>query len=210
MGFKTFFTGQARKPSGFFGRLIMSIIFDRGNIMVNTLMMDALDIQGSDRILEIGFGTGKFLKDAAGLLDTGCIEGIDFSSTMVEMAKKRNRRNIARGKVVIRQGDFEEDAFEDGGYDTVCSANTIYFWSHPDEVVQKIFRILKPGGRVVLTFEDAGQLEERGLDADIFTPYRIREIEDMLRRNGFSGKRECTTRERSSQKFHCMVAMKDS
>ena len=208
MNMSTFFSEQARKPSGPFGRFVMSIIFDQGNITVNTLMMDALDIQESDRILEIGFGTGKFLKQAARLLDTGCIEGIDFSSTMVKMAKRRNKKNIALGKVVIRQGDFEEDAYEDAGYDKVCSANTIYFWSHPDDVVRKIFRILKPGGRVVLTFEDAGQLEERQLDAGIFRIYRTREIEDMLRRNGFSGKIDSITRERKSQKFHCVVAIK--
>jgi ubiquinone/menaquinone biosynthesis C-methylase UbiE len=186
----------------------MSIIFDRGNIIVNTLMMDALDIRGSDRILEIGFGTGKFLKEAARLLDTGCIEGIDFSNTMVKMANRRNRKNIAQGKVVIRQGDFEEEAYDDAGYDKVCSANTIYFWSHPDEVVRKIFQVLKPGGRVVLTFEDVDQLENKQLDAGVFKIYHTREIEDMLRRNGFSGKIECITRERKSQKFHCVVAVK--
>jgi len=186
----------------------MSVIFDRGNIAVNTLMMDALEIRRKDRILEIGFGTGKFMKKIAKRLDTGCIEGIDFSSTMVEMAKRRNRKNIEEGRVRIQQGDFEKEAYDDGCFDAVCSANTIYFWPRPDDVVSKIFRIIKPGGRAVLTFEDINQLEERSLDADVFNLYSTRDIEDLLRRNGFSGEIDVITEERKSLKFQCVVAIK--
>lgn len=210
MNIRTYFSEQARKPTGLFGRLIMAAIFDYGNTTVNTLMRDALEIQKDDRILEIGSGTGKFLRETAQLLDTGCIEGIDFSSTMVEMAKRRNRKFIEEGRVSIRQSDFETEEYHDACFDTVCSANTIYFWPRPDDVVSKICRILKPGGRVVLTFEDVAQLEERSLDTGIFNLYSTRDIEDMLRRNGFSGRIDIVTEERKSQKFHCAAAIKET
>ena len=208
MEFKTFFSEQARKPSGLFGRMIMSLIFDHGNTVVNTLMRDALEIQKDDRILEIGFGTGKFLRETAQLLDTGCIEGIDFSSTMVEMARRRNRKFIEEGRASIRQADFETEEYTDACFDTVCSANTVYFWPRPDDVVKKIYRILRPGGRVVLTFEDIDQLKERSLDAGIFNLYSTRDMEDVLKRNGFSGGVDIITAERKSQKFHCATAIK--
>lgn len=151
----------------------MAAVFDYGNTTVNALMRDALEIQKDDRILEIGSGTGKFLRETAQLLDTGHIEGIDFSSTMVEMAKRRNRKSIETGRVRIRQSDFETEEYHDACFDKVCSANTVYFWPRPDEIVKKIYRILKPRGRVVLTFEDIRQLEERSLDAGIFNLYSI-------------------------------------
>jgi len=31
MSFSTYFSEQARKPSGLFGRVVMPIVFDRGN-----------------------------------------------------------------------------------------------------------------------------------------------------------------------------------
>ena len=37
MNFETFFSKQARKPTGLFGRLIMSKIFDLGNAVLNDL-----------------------------------------------------------------------------------------------------------------------------------------------------------------------------
>jgi hypothetical protein len=42
MAFKTFFSQQARKPSGWFGRWIMSGIFDFGNARLNRLVYDIL------------------------------------------------------------------------------------------------------------------------------------------------------------------------
>ena len=208
MKFKTFFSEQARKPSGPFGRFIMPIIFDQGNAVLNKLMRDALELQESDRVLEIGFGTGKFLKETAELLNNGCIEGIDVSSTMVEMAKRRNRKFIAKGRVIIQQGDFEKSAYHDAGYDKVCSANTIYFWSNLDDCVRKIFRILKPGGKVILAFEDIAQLEARPLDTGIFYFYSLQDIENILRHNGFPEGIDILTEEIKSQKYHCAVATK--
>lgn len=40
-------------------------------------------------------------------MDTGVIEGIDFSETMVEIAKKENKIHIKNGKVKIQLGDFD-------------------------------------------------------------------------------------------------------
>ncbi|MBN1881725.1 MAG: class I SAM-dependent methyltransferase [Deltaproteobacteria bacterium] len=160
--------------------------------------------------MEIGFGTGRFLKETARLLTTGCIEGIDFSHTMVVMAKKRNKRGIAKGRVRIQHGDFETEMYEDDSYDAVCSANTIYFWSHPDNAVEKIFRMLRPGGKVILAFEDIDQLEGRPLDTGVFHLYSTRDIEDLLRRNGFREEIDIITKKKGSQKFHCVVATKDA
>lgn len=62
MGFSTFFSKQARKPSGIFGRMVMSMVFDRGNAFLNDFIYDVLSIQENDRVIEIGFGTGKLIE----------------------------------------------------------------------------------------------------------------------------------------------------
>ena len=208
INFKTFFSEQARKPSGFFGRWVMSRIFDHGNAAINDFMKKQLLLQENDHVLEIGFGTGKLIFEMAKRVNTGLIEGIDLSDTMVAIAKKKNKKYIAEGKVIIRQGDFAETAYSDNRFDKICSANTIYFWPQPDNYIKNILRILKPGGKLILAFVDKAQLESRPLSTSVFHFYHQDEIIKLLSRNGFSGSIDMISKEIKSKRYHCAVAVK--
>ena len=208
MNLKTFFSEQARKPSGLFGRWVMSKIFDHGNAALNNFMKEQLLLQENDHVLEIGFGTGKLIFEMAKQVNKGLIEGIDLSDTMVAIAEKKNKNYIAEGKVIIRQGDFEETAYNDNRFDKICSANTIYFWPQPGNFIKNILRILKPGGKLILAFEDIKQLESRPLNTNIFHIYHQDEIKKLLSRNGFSGSIDMIPKEIKSLRYHCVVAVK--
>ena len=121
MNFSTFFTEQARKPTGVFGRLVMSIIFDIGNARLNRFVKSVMAVQEHDHILEIGFGTGKLIYEMAKQIDRGMIEGVDFSSTMVSIAQRRNRSHIERGKVRLVEGNFDRMPFKNEDFNKVCS-----------------------------------------------------------------------------------------
>jgi len=208
MNLKTFFSEQARKPSGLFGRWVMSKIFDHGNAAINAFMKEQLLLQENDHVLEIGFGTGKLIFEMAKQVNKGLIEGIDLSETMVAIAEKKNKNYIAEGKVIIRQGDFEEIAYNDNRFDKICSANTVYFWPQPEHFIKNILRILKPGGKLVLAFVDKAQLESRRLSTNVFHFYHQDEIITLLSRNGFSGSVDMISKEIKSQRYHCAVAVK--
>jgi len=208
MGFKNYFSKQARKPSGIFGQLFMSKIFDIGNIFLNTFMKEMLSLENTDYVLEIGFGTGKLISEMADIVNKGLIEGIDFSETMVAIAQKRNKKYIDKGKIIIKQGDFEKTSYNDNSFDKICSANTIYFWKHPDNYIKKISKILKPGGKLVLGFADKEYLQRKKLSRNIFQFYSKDDIKQLLKRNGFSNVIDIITREKGSQKCHCAIAMK--
>jgi len=208
MNFRTFFSEQARKPTGLFGRLVMSGIFDLGNAAINDFMKELLSLQENDHVLEIGFGTGKLITEMAKLVDKGLIEGIDLSKEMVALAEKKNKQYIAKGKVIIRQGDFEETPYNENSFDKICSSNTIYFWPDPDKYIKKILGILKPGGRLILAFEDRQQLERKPLSKNVFHFYGQDEIKNLLNRNGFPGGINILSRDIKSQKYHCAVAVK--
>lgn len=90
----------------------MSLIFDRGNAFLNDFVNELMAAQADDRIIEIGFGTGKLIYKMAQQIDQGCIEGVDFSKEMVSIALKRNKRYIANGKVKIKKGNFDEMLYE--------------------------------------------------------------------------------------------------
>ena len=144
----------------------------------------------------------------AKLVDNVFIEGIDFSKTMVAVAQRKNRKHISSGKVNIRHGDFEKIAYRDNSFDKICSANTVYFWSAPDDYVKKIFRILKPDGKLVLAFEDNKQLEKRQLSTDVFHLYSREQMEELLQRNGFGKGVDMLSRDIKLKRYNCAVAVK--
>jgi len=208
MNFSTFFTEQARKPAGLFGRFVMSIIFDQGNAFLNGFVNELMSVQIDDRIIEIGFGTGKLIYKMTQKIDTGLIEGIDFSNTMVSIAQKRNKRNIANGKVTIIEGNFDEIPYEKDKFTKACSINTLYFWPKPEHTVKKIVDILKPQGKLILGFEDVEQLKRRRLNKNVFHLYTKDEVQNLLINAGFSNTVSILSREKGKSVFHCAVAIK--
>jgi ubiquinone/menaquinone biosynthesis C-methylase UbiE len=184
MNFTTYFSKQARKPTGMFGRFYMSRVFEIGNAELNALMYETLSVQENDRVLEIGFGTGLLIKKIAALLDNGLVEGVDFSESMVAIAQKKNRKYIKKGKVKIHLGDFEEIPFEKNYFDKILSVNTIYFWINPDKTISKIYRILKPGGKLFIGFHDKSEMEKMSLNRDVFQYYSTKDLTELLSIHG--------------------------
>jgi ubiquinone/menaquinone biosynthesis C-methylase UbiE len=208
MSFSTFFSEQARKPTGIFGRMVMSIVFDRGNAFLNGFVYDLMSIQENDRVIEIGFGTGKLISKMAENIDNGFIEGVDFSNKMVSIAQKRNKNNIADGKVKIVEGNIDEMAYEKDSFTKACSVNTIYFWSRPERTASKIAEILIPDGKLILAFEDIEQLKQRKLNQEVFSLYTKDEVRNLLVDAGFSRNVSIVSRKKGESLFHCVVAIK--
>jgi ubiquinone/menaquinone biosynthesis C-methylase UbiE len=204
MSFSDFFSKQARRPRGLFGKLIMSLIFSKGNAALNQFTYELMSVQKDDKVLEIGFGTGTLINKIAQQIDKGIIEGIDFSDTMISIAQKRNKEYIKNGKVKLFNASFDEISIKTNNYDKVCSVNTIYFWENPEKTIRKIVGILKPVGRFVLSFED-----KPGKKNDsIFKLYTKEEVYDFLIHAGFSGGVTMNSRKKGKEVFHCAVAIK--
>ena len=208
MNFSTFFSKQARRPEGLFGRIVMRMVFDQGNAFLNNFVNDLMSVQTDDRILEIGSGTGKLINKMALKIDNGLIEGIDFSSEMVSIARKRNEQNIAKEKVKIVEGNFDEISYEKDSFTKACSVNTLYFWPSPASTTKKLAEILKPGGKLILAFEDIEQLKQRKLNQEVFHLYSTDKVQKLLINAGFSKDVSIVTRRKGKSIFHCIVAIK--
>ena len=208
MNFSTFFSKQAKRPEGLFGRLVMRLVFDQGNAFLNSFVSDLMSVKTDDRIIEIGSGTGKLIYKMAQNIDTGLIEGVDFSSAMVSVARKKNKNSIAKGRVKIVEGDFDNLPYEKEKYSKACSVNTLYFWPSPMHTAKIIADILKPDGKLILAFEDIEQLKLRKLNQDIFHLYPKDEVIDLLIKAGFSNNVNIVSRKKGNLIFHCAVAKK--
>lgn len=101
-------------------------------------------------VADIGAGTG-FL--AAGLVDlVSKVHLVDGSSAMLEEAK-RNLGNAAN--VEYHQADGLELPFTDESLDVVFANMYLHHCAQPGESIQEMVRVLKPGGRLVITDMDA-------------------------------------------------------
>jgi ubiquinone/menaquinone biosynthesis C-methylase UbiE len=99
---------------------------------------------GTD-ILEVGVGTGKNF--AFYPVDTR-ITGIDFSSRMLAQAKrKRDRKQLA---VDLTLMDAESICYADNSFDTIVASFVFCSVPHPRKALKEIYRVLKPGGQLLL------------------------------------------------------------
>lgn len=177
---------QARKPSGWFGRVVMSRIFNKGNAELNNFIKDLLELQEHDTVLEIGFGPGLLLSQMAQITTKGFVEGIDFSEAMVAQAQKTNKHYISQKRVKIQKGNCHNLPYGQESFDKVCTSNTIYFWGNPKEIFTEIFRVVKPNGKLVIGFREADQMKTLPLSEDVFHFYTVDDVQTFLSNAGFS------------------------
>lgn len=105
-----------------------------------------LGITSGDRVLEVGVGTGinacLYPRDCA-------VTGIDFSAPMLEKARERFERKGVQN-VRLHEMDATELGFADDMFDVVYAPYVISVVSDPVAVVREMFRVCRPGGRVVV------------------------------------------------------------
>jgi phosphatidylethanolamine/phosphatidyl-N-methylethanolamine N-methyltransferase len=104
-----------------------------------------MKIGSNDRVLEVGVGTGI---NAALYPRTCSVTGIDFSGSMLEKARDRLARKGIRN-VRLFEMDATNLKFADGTFDIVYAPYVISVVSDPFAVVREMFRVCRPGGRII-------------------------------------------------------------
>ncbi len=111
-----------------------------------------LDLQPGQTILDMGCGTGNLLEQALKITAVKGI-GIDVSASMLAQAKHKLQAYVQAGRVVLLEGDLRERLRElpSQSFDCIASVNVFYALTEREAVWQELMRLLKPGGRIVVT-----------------------------------------------------------
>ena len=148
--------GQARKPSGAFGRLFFARLLNRVNRESNALTLESLRLEPSDRALEVGFGGGVLLAQLMLALRKGHVAGIDFSPEMVAFCEQRFRKAIRAGRMELKCASVDSIPYEAGRFTKACSVNSVYFWPSLPDGLAELARALKPGGMLSIVIGFGG------------------------------------------------------
>lgn len=100
------------------------------------------------RVLDLGCGYGWHCKFAAeqGAAD---VLGIDLSRKMIEEAKKRNLES----KIAYRVCAIEEYEYPETTWDCVVSNLAFHYIENIEQIFQKVYQTLKPGGIFLFNIE---------------------------------------------------------
>lgn len=114
-----------------------------------------LEPRDHERILDAGCGTGLLLRRIAARAPGAQLVGIDLSLAMLRQAD----RTVS--DLVL--GDVGSLPFDDGSMDAVVLASVLQYLPDPDAALSEAARVLRPGGRVVITLWDSESLRVRML-----------------------------------------------
>jgi SAM-dependent methyltransferase len=123
--------------------------FDRAVAAHHQRFMAAADITRGDRVLDVGCGTGQTTRDAARAAPEGSALGVDLSSAMLAVARRR-AADEGLANVHFDQADAQIHPFEPEAFDVAIGRTSATFFSDRVAGLANLARALRPDGRLAL------------------------------------------------------------
>ena len=121
---------------------------DKGWIETNLILKEGIS---SGLVLELGPGPGdlglEWLRKTHGTRLTG----LEISQEMIELARKNAAEYGLVDRVEYRRGDAQYIPFDNEHFDAVFTNGSLHEWAHPHSVFDGIARVVKPGGRYIVS-----------------------------------------------------------
>jgi SAM-dependent methyltransferase len=100
------------------------------------------------RVLDLGCGNGYVLSRYA--KEGAKVYGVDLTETGIELCRRRFELSGLNGHFTV--GSAEDLPYPDNAFDVVCSMGVLHHTPDTEVAVSEVFRVLKPGGRLIVMF----------------------------------------------------------
>lgn len=172
---------------------------DKGWMETDLIIKEGLS---SGLSLEVGPGPGylglEWLKRTEGTT----LKGLDISEDMIRLARQNAAAYSLTDRATYVKGDARKMPFDDRHFDAVFSNGSLHEWAQPVEILSEIGRVLKPGGRYVVSdlrrdmnplmkwflwINTRPRAMRSGLVSSINASYVLSEIMGLLAKTSLSG-----------------------
>jgi ubiquinone/menaquinone biosynthesis C-methylase UbiE len=148
------------------------------------------------RVLDVGCGTGDYLRMMAPFVDPGPAVGIDLSATLIARAQQRSAGDGTN--LSFRVGDAYDLPFPDASFDRVVASQVLLHLADPWRAVAEMRRVLARAGLLsigewdwdsvclAVTDRELGRRFTHLLCDQMHNGLIVRELHAQLMRHGFT------------------------
>ncbi|UAA38677.1 class I SAM-dependent methyltransferase [Paraneptunicella aestuarii] len=149
-------------------------------------------LNSEQKVLDFGCGIGGNTCDVAEHVQH--VDAFDYSPESIEVSKRKaQRRGIANVDFAVT--DLYDERYQEEGYDVVIAYNILHLIDAPEKAVQRINKLLKPGGLLISATGCLGEkksffrmflslLSKIGVVPPM-TSFSIAELENLVTRGSF-------------------------
>jgi ubiquinone/menaquinone biosynthesis C-methylase UbiE len=157
----------------------------------------ALALEPGQRVLDVGCGTGDFLRLLAPLVAPGDAVGIDLSETMISQARARTATGPGAPNLQFHIGDVHALTFEASSFDRVLATQVLLHVPQPAVALGEMARVLTREGLLAINEIDWNSITIESTDRELARRFSaltcdglrngliVRKLPAMLRELGF-------------------------
>ncbi len=163
------------------------------------VLVDELDPQESDKVLDVGTGTGRLGVALCEMVPRGFVIGIDSGYGMLKVARDKILK-FQMGNFLLVRGKAEALPFLSVVFDSACLMLSFHHFTDSEKAIAEIYRVLKPKGYLDSldpVLKEAVDEEEKRLNEAVeeafqlahgpeFRFFTIPELRGLYERAGFS------------------------
>ena len=132
-------------------RRLESLYLTRDVVAQRTETIRQIALSHGERVLDVGCGPGFLCESIAAVVGSeGTVVGIDISSDLIELCRRRNPPKWLKFTV----GDATQLEQSDASFDVVVCTQVAEYVPDVGRVLSEAFRVLMPGGRAVFVATD--------------------------------------------------------